>query len=153
MIKLTKPSVSEKDYIIAGCNDKIRNDGRGIHDFRSISIENNIFPHTNGSARLRIGHNTDLVCSVKVEVLEAIPDVENDLTQGTIDFSVDISPSCQLKQEDKKITEFANILGQQIQRYSKRQTLFCLAYLFCKYMARLTNNFSSIIYLYKIKSV
>ena len=37
------------------------------YDFRGMSIENNIYPHTNGSSRVRIADVVDVICSVKVE--------------------------------------------------------------------------------------
>lgn len=84
-----KPSSkAEKQYIEEGCALGIRCDGRGkswIYNFtisvfptipfllvadpealRTISIENNIFPHVNGSSRLRVDGAVDIICSLKV---------------------------------------------------------------------------------------
>jgi exosome complex RNA-binding protein Rrp42 (RNase PH superfamily) len=85
-------SKAEQEYILLGCKDGIRNDGRGRNikkidctvqnknnflfsgfcDFREISLENNIFPHTNGSSRIIISDSVHIVCSIKVRVFVQI---------------------------------------------------------------------------------
>jgi exosome complex RNA-binding protein Rrp42 (RNase PH superfamily) len=67
-------SSGEKDYIKSGCEvGGIRLDGRGPSNFRSISLENNILPHVNGSSRVKISDFTDVICSIKVELLISTP--------------------------------------------------------------------------------
>ena len=119
MIKQSNVSITEVDYIIKGCNVGIRNDGRDVNDFRPILVENNIFPHVNGSSRLKLGHNTDIICSTKAEVTEYDRELNMHLDQGIISVNVDISPACQLKNEDRKISEFSILIGEQLQRYYK----------------------------------
>ena len=38
-----------------------------MDDFRAITIQNNIFPHVNGSSRIKIDSDVDIICSVKVQ--------------------------------------------------------------------------------------
>lgn len=106
-------SAEEKKFIQEGCNADIRADGRKCHDLRSFRVENAIFPHTNGSARIKIGTNTDVLCAVKVEVVEpnsSLPD------QGRVEFGVDISPSCEFSGNLKRVTDYANSIAQQLDR-------------------------------------
>jgi len=88
---MKKSSQAEQSYIQAGCALGIRYDGRGISkvyvlmkltafsrytrfiptgmdDFRAITIQNNIFPHVNGSSRVKIDSDVDIICSVKVHI-------------------------------------------------------------------------------------
>jgi exosome complex RNA-binding protein Rrp42 (RNase PH superfamily) len=39
---------------------------KGARDFRTISIENEIFPHLNGSSRVNVSNVFNVVCTVKV---------------------------------------------------------------------------------------
>lgn len=38
-------SDSEKLYIVTGCDQSFRSDGRGCFDYREVNIENSILPH------------------------------------------------------------------------------------------------------------
>ena len=108
-------SAAEKDFIQAGCGHGIRFDGRDVTDFRHISIENSIFPHVNGSSRLRIGDGiVDILCSVKVEVAEPSTLHPN---HGLFEVDVDISPSCNLKIDERRLLEQGSHIAQQLQRY------------------------------------
>jgi exosome complex RNA-binding protein Rrp42 (RNase PH superfamily) len=80
-------SSSEHAYIRNGCEHGIRSDGRGEKDwnydfslqilnfctghdeFRSITIENDIFPHTNASVRLKVHNGVEIICSINVPLL------------------------------------------------------------------------------------
>ncbi len=59
-------SLAEIDYICDGSNCGIRTDGRSHLDFRTVSVECDVFPHVNGSSRLKIGDTSDVLCTVKV---------------------------------------------------------------------------------------
>lgn len=59
-------SSGEKKFIKQGCADGIREDGRSLVDFRLVTIEGDIMPHCNGSARVTIGNTVDILCSIKV---------------------------------------------------------------------------------------
>ncbi len=61
-------SRAEKTYIEEGCREGMREDGRGPIDFRTIFVENNIMPHVNGSARVKIADSVDVLCTVKVYI-------------------------------------------------------------------------------------
>lgn len=82
-------SQTEKDFIRHSCQNNIRYDGRfnslffyffsfALYfyfccfffrtslDFRLINIENDIFPHCNGSCRVSIRGGIDILCGIKV---------------------------------------------------------------------------------------
>ncbi|KAF5338799.1 hypothetical protein D9758_012050 [Tetrapyrgos nigripes] len=91
----TSISKAEKSYIQAGllASPSRRTDGRGLSDFRPISLETGVAPLANGSARLSIGHNphdgssgTEVLAAAKLEV-------ENSTDSGRIACSVSCSPS------------------------------------------------------------
>ena len=70
-------SKSEKSYIQTSirASPPLRADGRGLHDFRAVSLETGVAPLANGSARLNIGRGndetgggTEILAAVKLEV-------------------------------------------------------------------------------------
>jgi exosome complex RNA-binding protein Rrp42 (RNase PH superfamily) len=117
-------SKSEIDFISSGCAENIREDGRGLYDFRTISIDTNILPQCNGSCRLSIGLGTDVVCSVKVFYelickikylndvrriiqLEVTDTSVNRPDEGILQVTVDISPSINIKLEKRKTMHYS----------------------------------------------
>lgn len=40
----------------------------GCTDFRTMSVENSVFPHLNGSSRVKLGDCVDVLCSIKVSL-------------------------------------------------------------------------------------
>jgi len=106
-------SAAEAEYTRAGCVSGVRRDGRGVGDFRTMSIENSILPHVNGSSRIKIAEAIDILCSVKLEVVEPsllLP------AQGLVNVSVDVSPSCNLKLEERKMADLGAHVAMQLQR-------------------------------------
>eukprot|EP01031_Cornospumella_fuschlensis_P031586 gene31586-38174_t len=75
-------SSSEHAYIAAGCV-------QGLEDYRSVSIENNIFPQANGSSRVRLLDQIDILCSVKADVGRPSPQAP---ASGRLEVHVDLSP-------------------------------------------------------------
>ena len=55
---------SEKDFLLQGCRDGIRADGRGCLDWRPISVETDVIASASGSARVKIG-GTDVIVGIK----------------------------------------------------------------------------------------
>ena len=51
-----------------------RVDGRALDEVREISIETNVIPKANGSARVRIG-DTEVICGVKIQPDRPFPDM------------------------------------------------------------------------------
>lgn len=109
---LSPVSSAEKEYIVAGCNDLVRADGRGTDDFRPISIENHIFPHVSGSSRVRVSDSVDILCSVKLEAAEPADHIPN---EGLLAISVDISPSCQLLMDDRQLQAYEAQIAEKLQ--------------------------------------
>lgn len=110
---MLKPiSNSEKKFIIQGCNADVRTDGRSNRDFRNIYVENYVLVHVNGSSRVKIGDAIDIMCSVKVETAEP---TTAEPAQGLLEVYVDISPSCNLKLDDRRSANVASQISQFIQ--------------------------------------
>jgi exosome complex RNA-binding protein Rrp42 (RNase PH superfamily) len=104
---------TEKEYITSGCQYEVRSDGRENKNIRPISAEYNIFPHTNGSSRIRIGNSTDVTCSVRVEVIDLNLKLHD---QGQMEVNIDISPCCHIGLDDRRISENTQIIANQLQR-------------------------------------
>mmetsp|Transcript_60490 Transcript_60490/g.82994 ORF Transcript_60490/g.82994 Transcript_60490/m.82994 type:complete len:306 (-) Transcript_60490:304-1221(-) len=88
-------SDAEKKYLTIGIGQQIRNDGRGLSDYRSVSIDSGVIPRSFGSARVTIGRDpcgtsgTDVLAAVKAEVM--VPTFEKP-GEGEIVVSVDCLP-------------------------------------------------------------
>jgi exosome complex component RRP42 len=79
-------SKSEQSYIKSAlqATPALRNDGRGLYDFRHISIETGLAPLANGSARAVVGNDlevTEVIVAAKLEV-EDVDEDEDDLGEG-----------------------------------------------------------------------
>src|ERR1700722_753669 len=67
-------SKAEKSYIQSSLlsNPPLRADGRTLHDFRTVSLQTDVAPLANGSARVNIGRNpgggTEVLAAVKLDV-------------------------------------------------------------------------------------
>jgi exosome complex component RRP42 len=86
-------SAAEKNYIIDGIQEGIRNDGRGTSDYREMSIETGVLATTSGSSRVRIADVTDILVSVKAEltITEDTSKCENRL-RFYVDCSANATP-------------------------------------------------------------
>ena len=65
-------SNAEREYIIDGVDDDLRNDGRGRLDYRHVTIDLGVVPQSSGSARVRLGiipsETTDVIVAVKADI-------------------------------------------------------------------------------------
>ncbi|WWC63855.1 uncharacterized protein I303_106460 [Kwoniella dejecticola CBS 10117] len=78
-------SPSEISYIqtsLSHPDTPTRLDGRSLLDSRGIEVAYNIFPHANGSARVKIG-NTEVIAGIKLEVVDYTP-VSSSTSSGTV---------------------------------------------------------------------
>jgi len=75
-------------------------------------IENNIYPHLNGSSRVRIGDATDVLCSIKLEIAE--PDFITP-DEGKLDVHVDISPSCNISVDDRVLQSAGSQIASSLE--------------------------------------
>ena len=92
---MASSSKSEQSYVCSSllANPPLRDDGRGLHNYRPIALQTQFAPLANGSARLNIGKmaregggGTEVLAAVKLEV----EDVESGdgVDGGRIDCSV-----------------------------------------------------------------
>ena len=105
-------SHTESLYIRRGCESGIRSDGRGVSDYRALQIENSILPHVNGSSRVRLGNGMEAICSVKLDVVQPMPNFPD---RGLVTVSADFSPSCGLKVDDRHRAELSGRLRERLQ--------------------------------------
>lgn len=105
-------SSAEIDYICNGSNLGIRADGRSQNDFRGVCVECDVFPHVNGSSRVTVGNISDVVCSIKIEVAEPS---KNCPDKGIVEVNCEVSPSCCLRLDDKRLQEETSLIAQHIQ--------------------------------------
>ena len=107
-----KVSDTEISYTRRGCECDVRRDGRSTKDYRRLLMENNPFPHVNGSSHVYLADSIDVVCSIKLDVVESLPDFPD---KGVVMFSADISPSCGLKIDDKRRAEQGARVAERLQ--------------------------------------
>jgi len=105
-------SDTEVVYTKRGCEAGVRRDGRDVKDFRDLQIENNILPHVNGSSYVRLGLGMEVMCSIKLDVAEPMPNFPD---RGMVTFSLDFSPSCGLKIDDRRRAELSRQIGERLQ--------------------------------------
>ena len=80
-------SGEEKHFIVSGIEQDFRCDGRGITDFRAISVETGVVSNTNGSSQVKLA-GTNVLIGVKASLGETLPQAPN---QGHLEFFVDCS--------------------------------------------------------------
>lgn len=120
-IQISPPSQSEREYIEGSVRDNVRLDGRKNLEYRSISVENNVFPHVNGSSRVRVGGGMDILCTIKLEVLDlqnggsSSFDGPTSADEGVLEFNIEYSPSCNLKCDERRLSDAGAQLSQQLQ--------------------------------------
>jgi exosome complex component RRP42 len=106
-------SSTEAAYLRQGCESGIREDGRSVRDHRLVSVELDVLPHLNGSSRVRIASAIEVLCSVKAEVVD-LP--AGSLSQGALEVTANLSPSCNLKLDERRLSDVGSYLSQQLQR-------------------------------------
>lgn len=108
------PSISDTEisFSCRGCKEEVRYDGRGSSDYRPISLENSIFPHLNGSSRVKVSESTDIICSIKLEIAEPDASTPN---SGILEFHVDISPSCKVSMDDRGLSAAGAQIANNLQ--------------------------------------
>lgn len=108
---MIKISPSEKQFIIDGIKQNMRNDGRSRLDYRSFTVETGIVSQANGSARVKLADNTEVLVGVKVEIGEPDPDFPD---QGRLEVQVECSPSASLEFEGRGADEMNAVLSAML---------------------------------------
>ncbi|UCD20637.1 MAG: exosome complex protein Rrp42 [archaeon] len=83
-----KLSKINKEKIRELLENKERLDGRGLLDFRELSIETGISSKAEGSARVKLG-DTEVIVGVKIDILEPYPDSPD---SGVMMVTAELSP-------------------------------------------------------------
>ncbi|KAI9274273.1 ribosomal protein S5 domain 2-type protein [Phascolomyces articulosus] len=85
MVKATKPSSNEREFVLAALKEKRRVDGRGIYDVRSVQIT---FGADYGQVEIQLGRTR-----VAAKVSAKVERPRNDKpTEGMLFFNTEISP-------------------------------------------------------------
>lgn len=91
-----------------------RLDGRGLHDYREIKIEQGIIERAEGSARVLLG-KTEVMAGVKIETGEPFPDTPN---EGVLTVNAELvplaSPTFEPGPPDENSIELARVVDRGI---------------------------------------
>ena len=113
---LTNLSDSEQLYILEGCRDNCRLDGRARTDLRPFTVLTGdplILSHGSSRVFLSTDQSTQILCSVKAELVR--PAVHNP-HEGTVELHVDwLLSSDALQQQQKRQQRLRRTQGQQLQ--------------------------------------
>lgn len=106
-------SETEREFIRQGCALGIREDGRALRDHRPLLVEVDVLPHLNGSSRVKVAGMVEVLCSVKLQVQEL---QLGSPPRSALDVTVEISPSCSLKLDSRRLDDTGSHLAQQLKR-------------------------------------
>ena len=107
--RLTPLSSSEITYILEGCRDNIRLDGRTRNELRSYTLlQNSPLSLSNGSARIFMGGGaTHVLCSCKADLVQPSPLYPY---QGVVELHVDLLRNQQRQQQEELEMTLSNLL-------------------------------------------
>ncbi|XP_026392890.1 exosome complex exonuclease RRP42-like [Papaver somniferum] len=105
-------SSGEKHFIQGGIAQDLRSDGRKRLTYRPISIETEVIPQANGSARVRVGA-TEVIASVKAELSKPNPLQPN---KGKVSIFVECSPTAAPMFQGRGGEELSTELSVALQR-------------------------------------
>ena len=104
-----KISATEREFVQQGAALNCRNDGRSALDVRNVSVEDLVFPHLNGSSKVSVGYGTDIICSIKFEVCDAIP---SSSLKDLIDITFEISHSCNVRMDERRLQDHGSCAAE-----------------------------------------
>lgn len=61
----------ERDYIVTGVNQDLREDGRNCRDYRHFSVRTGVVSNTSGSARVQLVSSDSVYSSAHVTAVHA----------------------------------------------------------------------------------
>jgi exosome complex component RRP42 len=77
-----------KDYMSALLSKNLREDNRGLDDYRDVSVEINPIKRANGSAKVKLG-DTEVLVGVKLDVGSPFPDTP---AEGVLIVNAELTP-------------------------------------------------------------
>ena len=103
-----------KDHILQLLKEDKRIDGRGLEDFRPLTVEMNVIEKAEGSALVKLG-DTQVLVGIKVDLGEPFPDLPN---MGVITTNVEFvplaSPTFEPGPPDERAIELARVVDRGI---------------------------------------
>jgi exosome complex component RRP42 len=101
-------SIAEQYYILEGCRDNCRADGRSRVELRPFSLlTTDPLVLSHGSSRI-LASNTEILCSIKAELVHPRPETPN---HGVVEFHVDLGTTVDSSGDFRK----RRLLEQQLQ--------------------------------------
>uniref|UniRef100_A0A183BUY3 Ribosomal RNA-processing protein 42 n=1 Tax=Globodera pallida TaxID=36090 RepID=A0A183BUY3_GLOPA len=102
----------EKNFIIDGVQEGVRNDGRSAKDYRPLSLETGVLVGSNGSARLQLG-DTDVLVAVKADLtlVERAELVGTQRLRFFVDIAANASPKFSGRGGNDQAEEWAKALA------------------------------------------
>ncbi|CAB3397485.1 unnamed protein product [Caenorhabditis bovis] len=117
-------SDDEKLFLISGCEENLRNDGRACCDYRQIILERGVLSGTDGSCRVQLGHTTDVLAGIKLE-LEQYDPLNESKPKQPIKFFVDFSANASSQFAGKGGDSYAEEIAAALQTaYSESLSIF-----------------------------
>ncbi len=105
-----------RNYMLDLASKGMRIDGRGLKDFRKVSIEFGVAGRADGSAGVKIG-NTYVMVGVKAEIGKPFPDTPNEgVLMVNAEFVPLASPSFEPGPPDENAIELARVVDRGIRR-------------------------------------
>jgi len=112
----------EKNYIINNLKKEERIDGRGLWEYRDLTIKNNIIASAEGSADITLG-DTKVITGIKYEIGEPFPDMPN---EGVCTIMAELlplaSPLFERGPPDEQSIEMARVVDRGIRHADCVQT-------------------------------
>jgi exosome complex component RRP42 len=104
----------DKDYIIGLLSNGKRTDGRGLDEYRKITIETNKMVNPEGWASVKLG-DTHVMAGVKMDVGQPFPDKPNEgVLMTSAEFSPIASPDFEKGPPDEHAIELARVVDRGI---------------------------------------
>jgi len=114
MVELSIIDKLKKSKIIDLLQEGKRIDGRGLDELRPLSIDTNVIPNANGSARVRLG-DTEIVSGIKIQPDKPFPDMgDKGIFICTAEILPLAHPSAETGPPTPNVVELARVVDRGI---------------------------------------
>ena len=114
MVELSIIDKLKRTKILDLLQEGKRIDGRALDEIRPLSIDTNVVPHANGSARVRLG-DTEIVSGVKVQPDRPFPDMgDKGIFMCTAEILPLAHPSAETGPPQPDVIELARVVDRGI---------------------------------------
>ena len=114
MVELSIIDKLKRSKILDLLQEGKRIDGRALDEIRPLSIDTNVIPHANGSARVRLG-DTEIVSGIKVQPDRPFPDMgDKGIFMCTAEILPLAHPSAETGPPQPDVIELARVVDRGI---------------------------------------